>query len=186
MGVYSENYAPVLIESGGRRKEVNALSLPVFTMEFSKNNEKLGVQSCFLDTGCPFSIYNPDKGCTIENDSLFKNYLSEEVFEGREVTLLGVGGGQVKTSKTLMFEFDMGSKKPKTEVLVLPRHEPTLPKLLLGMEALVDDFEGIHIFTGPEKASLICTFDINTSLHFNGFGAPRQYWRAKKSCKRLL
>ncbi len=85
-----------------------------------------------------------------------------------------------------MFEFDMGSKKPKTEELVLPRHEPTLPKLLLGMEALVDDFEGIHIFSGPEKASLICTFDINTSLHISGFGAPRTYWRAKKSCKRLL
>ena len=186
MGVYSKEYAPVLIESGGKRKEVNALSLPVFMLEFSKEKVKKGSQSCFLDTGCPFSIYNPDKGYTIEDDPLFKIFLTEEVFKGREVTLLGVGGGQVKTSKTLMFEFDMGSKHPRTEVLVLPKHEPTLPKLLLGMEALVDDFEGLHIFPGPEKASLVCTFDVNNSIHFSGFGAPKTCWRAKKSCKTLL
>ena len=186
MGVYSKDYAPLLIESGGKRKEVNALSLPVFMLEFSKETKKIGSQSCFLDTGCPFSIYNPDKGCTIENDPLFKNFQTEEVFKGREVTLLGVGGGQVKTSKTLMFEFDMGSKHPRTEVLILPTHEPTLPKLLLGMEALVDDFEGLHIFPGPEKASLVCTFDVNNSIHFSGFGAPKTCWRAKKSCKTLL
>ena len=185
VGVYSENFAPCLLEVGGNRKEINALSLPVFELEFSKKGERLGGQSCFLDTGCPFSIYNPDKNSSIETDPIFKHFVSEEVSRGREVTLLGVGGGQIKSSRTLKFEFYMGTVRPKSEVLVLSQHEPTLPKLLLGMEALVEDFEGIHIQPIEGKTALRCTFDVNSKVSFEGVGPNKIVWKTKKSLRKI-
>ena len=111
--------------------------------------------------------------------------MSEEVSQGREVTLLGVGGGQIKSSRTLKFEFYMGSVRPKSEILILSEHEPTLPKLLLGMEALVEDFEGIHIQPTEGKTALRCTFDVNTKVSFGGVGPRKVVWKTKSSLRKI-
>jgi hypothetical protein len=104
------------------------------------------VADCFLDTGSPFSIYNPSKNETINNDNIFKQFIDKKSENPDSLVMQGVGGGIITPQETLKFCFEFGKMHVETDVVVLTRHEPTLPKLLLGQRVLMTNFRGMHMY----------------------------------------
>jgi ABC-type proline/glycine betaine transport system permease subunit len=60
--VYQKRYSELSMHESGRVHVVNRTGTPVFELPVSLNGSVIGNQACFLDTGSPFSIYNPDVG----------------------------------------------------------------------------------------------------------------------------
>ena len=176
-GSYNEAFKPTAVYSVGDKKKkrvVDAIGLPIFGFELSKDRKSIGFQQCFLDTGSPFTIFNPDKGKTIEDDVIFRKFLNQKAENQEVVAMEGVGGGVVRSRETLLFDFKFGALHPQVEVVVLPHHEPTLPKLLLGQNALMGKFHGMLMYP-PDRDNLLdlkTAFLINPKIVFKGRGPP--------------
>ena len=138
-GVYRNEFKPIFVSNlkTNKSKIIDAVGIPIFKLNISNGQKTTAVADCFLDTGSPFSIYNPSKNETINNDKIFKQFFDKKSDNPESLVMQGVGGGIITSQETLKFCFEFGKIHVETEIVVLPRHEPTLPKLLLGQRARV-------------------------------------------------
>jgi hypothetical protein len=182
--VYQKRYSELSVRESGRVHVVNRAGTPVFELPISLNGRLVGNQACFLDTGSPFSIFNPDVGEAPEKDKIFGLFMREPYMKGSGCVLQGVGGAKVEAKVAFEVGFDLGGVEVKTKVLFLQKHEPTLPKLLLGLECLTEDFGGMYLEKGEKLGSLKCSFAKGGVKVFDGLGAPE--WAGEENGVRLL
>jgi len=150
-GVYSEKWKEWSWEKPitGRIYKINKVGSPVIKMHIGSDDTRSEAQECFVDTGSPITIFNPDKGTNPEDDKIFGKYFKELPATIGSCVLQGVGGAQIEARLSFNVPFLMGGRKVETSVMCLEKHESTLPKLLLGYQSLMHDFGGMNMV--PKK-----------------------------------
>ena len=151
------------VESGVRSHFKN-IECPRVIMNINNRDTEV-----FIDSGSPFSIYNPPKG---ENTDDY--YLSTGGATGstRNCQFTGVGGGKIVAEQNYAMKIKIGHTEVMCEFVVLHQHEPSLPKFLLGMDILLGHLKGIAIL--PE---VIKEKAYNSVIHFG------VEWGLKFDCK---
>jgi hypothetical protein len=125
--------------------------------------------NCFIDTGSPVSIYNPDIGKAPKDDPELGDFFNCPPLTTQGCVLQGVGGSRVEVSKTYRIPFLMDGRLIYTQVLCLDRHEETLPKILLGQRTTMGDFGGICMLPTQAGSLKIC-FKKGGAAWFHGEG----------------
>ena len=150
-GVYSEKWKEWSWEKPitGRIYKINKVGSPVIKMHIGSDDSRSEMQQCFVDTGSPITIFNPDPGTKPEDDKIFGKYFRELPATIGSCVLQGVGGAQIEARLSFTVPFLMGGRKVETSVMCLEKHESTLPKLLLGYQSVMHDFGGMNMI--PKK-----------------------------------
>ena len=161
---------------------INKAGTPVFEMKIGMDEKNSFKIKCFLDTGSPFSIFNPDRGGKPEEDTLLGKYVQSEPRKSTHtITLQGVGGATIKAENKCDIPFLMGKSRLFAEVLVLEKHEPTLPKLLIGLDALMGNFGGMLMQQGKGSGQLEVSFGKSRNHIFYGEGGAQESSRKGES-----
>ena len=121
----------------GRERRFDSFRCPVITMTIEDEEEKV-----FIDSGAPFSIYNPP----------IKNPQNDRIAERMRLSsskvncmFKGVGGGRIEAAGNAYLTIKINQAKVEGRFVFLKRHEPTLPRFLLGMDIITGDLEGVRI-----------------------------------------
>ena len=110
---------------------------PRVTMEISGKPAQV-----FIDTGSPFSIYNPPPGPTASD-----HFITSAVSTGSQsnCSFTGATGGRVTAEQNYNMVFKIGPHELQGEFVVLKRHEPNLPLFLMGMDILMGQLRGVAV-----------------------------------------
>jgi hypothetical protein len=154
-GVYRESFR-AWQGTDAKTKQVFAINKPgnpVFTLKVGGEGKPV---NCFIDTGSPVSIYNPDIGRAPNDDPELGDFFNCPPLTSQGCVLQGVGGARVEVNKTYKVPFMMDGKLIYTHMLCLDRHEETLPKILLGQRTTMNDFGGICMLPTQAGNLKIC------------------------------
>ena len=182
-----EQTVPICGLASMKKQKISRISdvvgMPVFKLTLMHEGLVLDDQDCFLDTGSQFTIYNPPKNGSLESDPLFKAYKNDKSPNAEGCALVGVGGGVIVAARALRFQFRIGRVRCDTDALILSEHEPTLPRLLLGMKTMMRDFKGEFIYPDLEggPADLRCRFGADIEHEYRGKGIHKP-----KACSALM
>ena len=96
----------------------------------------------FLDTGAPFSIYNPP-AIRLTGDE----FLAKALPTGNQTncSFSGATGGRVHAEQNYIMPFKVGDHSLKGCFVVLATHERNLPIFLFGQDILMGPLEGIAV-----------------------------------------
>jgi exodeoxyribonuclease-3 len=136
--------------ASGRRGRFVSFESPVVRLEVENEKEPV-----FVDTGSPFSIYNPpkDKGKG-HVDRIMQ--VARPTGSKRNCVFKGVGGTHIIAKENYSLNVRLGGQPDqKCDFVVLSEHEPTLPKFLIGMDLIRGRFGGMAILPNGEENTVI-------------------------------
>ena len=121
----------------GRERVFDSFRCPLISMKVEEESENV-----FIDSGAPFSIYNPPKKDPQKDRiaSLMRHSNSK-----MNCLFKGVGGGRIEAQGNAFLTIAVGQAKVEGRFVILKTHEPTLPRFLLGMDIITGDLEGVRI-----------------------------------------
>ena len=120
-----------------KSKTFKAAECPRITIEiFGKPTQ------VFIDTGAPFSIYNPPARQTIKDF-----YITSGTPTGSltNCSFTGATGGRVTAEQNYIMSFQVGSHLLQGHFVVLTNNERNLPLFLLGQDLLMGPLEGVAV-----------------------------------------
>ena len=96
----------------------------------------------FIDTGAPFSIYNPP---AIRNNG--DNYLAKSFPTGNQTncSFTGATGGRIRAEQNYVMSFKVGTRTLQGCFVVLTKHETNLPLFLFGQDLLMGPLEELRL-----------------------------------------
>ena len=150
---------------------VNKEGSPVISLKIGPKGLS---QKCFIDTGSPLTIFNPDEGTCPEDDPTLGSFFRGPPASTRGCILQGVGGATIETKRSYNLPFLMGNKIITTLVMCLDKHEKTLPKLLIGQQASMDDFGGMCMLPDKSTGGIKICFKNSEGVWFHGEGLVDQ------------
>ena len=172
LGVYRTSFAKCevnTIDNKGNVHHIHPATLPVASLcIIGQQDRKIDISS-FIDTGSPLTIFNPLQGFDRDTDPLMKELTERSrINPSTPYEVSGVGGGKIVIDNTVSVGFDLGlSNIIWQEVAFLKEHVPTLPRFLLGMDCVIDNFKGMHL-KRTLGDQLRVTFDIAPNRPFQG------------------
>jgi len=95
-----------------------------------------------LDSGAPFSIYNPP-GLLDSTDP----YLRSAIATGSRIncSFTGATGGSITAEQNYLMSFKIGGHSFQGNFVVLSSHERNLPLFLFGMDILMGPLQGVAV-----------------------------------------
>ena len=112
-----------------KTKTFRPAECPRITIEISGKPTQV-----FLDTGSPFSIYNPPPGNTTDD---FYIKAAKPTGSKSNCSFTGATGGRVTAEQNYIMNFRAGNTSLAGEFVVLKQHAPNLPTFLVGMDILM-------------------------------------------------
>ena len=148
----------------GRTKVFKAAECPRVSIEtFGRPTQVL------LDTGAPFSIYNPP---AIRRQNDF--YLAAATSTGSKSNCFfaGATGGHITAEQNYIMSFRVGAHVLQGHFVVLATHEKNLPMFLFGMDLLMGPLQGVAVIPDVvdqfDKISVYFGVDWTTRYHSEG------------------
>ena len=122
----------------------------------------------FLDTGAPLGLFNPEKGHTFDTDALIQELTSGEPLHPTNFSVQGVGGAKLNIERVYPVGFQLGDRRLHHPIAFLQQHEPTLPRLLVGNDCILDTFGGWEMKRGHVTGALKVWFGASPETLFTG------------------
>ena len=133
----SDNSIVIMNVDTGASKAFKAVECPRVSFEIGGFPTQ-----ALLDSGAPFSIYNPP-GKLVASDC----YLTSAIATGSLVncSFTGATGGSVTAEQNYLMNFKIGSHSLRGNFVVLSSHERNLPLFLFGMDLLMGPLQGVAV-----------------------------------------
>ena len=129
---------PTIVDvSTGRQKTFDIYESPVIFIKIADKEEPT-----FIDSGAPFSIFNPP----LNNAAEDRIYDHAQILETSiNCRFGGVGGGRIIAQGNYLLDVTVGQQTRSCRFVFLKTHEPSLPRFLLGMDVITGALEGVRI-----------------------------------------
>jgi hypothetical protein len=114
-------HGPTIIDgSTGRQKTCEIYESPVIQINIAGADEP-----AFIDSGAPFSIFNPSASAR-ENERVLKR--AQPLRTNVNCKFGGVGGGRITAEGNYLLDVMVGEHKRSCRFVFLRQHEPSLPR----------------------------------------------------------
>ena len=125
----------------------------------------------FIDSGAPFSIYNPPSKDPQKDKiaGLMKPSSSRVNCKFR-----GVGGGRIEAAGNGYLRIRVSNHIVDSRFVALKKHEPTLPRFLLGMDIITGELEGIRIKRDTVRFEIDPTVVFKSALQIEAEDAEQE------------
>jgi len=104
-----------------------------------------------IDSGSLFTIINPPEGYTALDDPVFGKYLAGRAAYLKQLTLSGIGGAAITTNRNVTFPIQINDIQVKITALILPKHCPFMPRVIVGFSDLIHKLGGVGFMPSGDK-----------------------------------